>query len=234
MKKRLSIPLIFVSQFPCRTKLLVILILGAWFGIISLAAGLVPEEEIVQIPDPVDAPDPMPQETQISNLTTISQSNVTDWNPYSVLPPWQSPLNHSSIFRNPADSTLRQELNKTYYGSVGLAAFAVGKELNITKGPFSITYTVHPNISSPRDVWAKITIFDPWQQIIAEGGYNRGFPSQETQTMMIYREGRYYMSIEGEFATMDYTVKTADSVPVVSSSPTLVPNPGYVREEDLV
>ncbi|MDD1728854.1 MAG: hypothetical protein LUQ50_07275 [Methanospirillum sp.] len=211
-----------------------ILILGVWIGTTSNTTGKIPEEETISIPDPVDVPDPMPQETQIPNLTTIVQSNVTDWNPYSVLPPWQPPLNHSSIFRNPTDSTLQQELNKTYSGSVGLAAFAVGKELNVTNGPFSITDSVYPNISSPLDVWVKITIFDPWQQIIAEGGYNRGFPSQETQTMMIYREGRYYMSIEGEFATMDYTIKTADSVPVVSSAPTQVSDMGYVGEEDLV
>ncbi len=147
-------------------------------------------------------------------------SNVIDWNPYTVLPPWEPPLNHSSINR---DTTYQMSriLNTTYSGSVGLAGFAVGKELNITNGPFSITYTVHPNITSPRDVWVKITIFDPWQQVIAEGGYNRGFPNQETQTMMIYRTGRHYMSIEGEFARVDYVIKTADIGPIVTPSPAL-------------
>jgi len=233
MTARLPIPIFILFRFPYRKTLIVLLILGVWIGTTSNATGEIPEDDI-SISDPVDTPDPIPQETESSNLTPVMQSNVNDWNPYSVLPPWHPSLNHSSINRNPEDSTLRQELNITYSGSVGLAAFAVGKELNITNGPFSITYSVHPNISSPRDVWAKITIFDPWQQIIAEGGYNRGFPSQETQTMMIYQEGRYYMSIEGEFATMDYIIKTADSVPAVSSGSTPAPNPAYMREEDLV
>ncbi|MDD1728863.1 MAG: hypothetical protein LUQ50_07320 [Methanospirillum sp.] len=158
-----------------------------------------------------------PEATLTPEPTPVS--NVTDWDPYMVLPPWQAPLNHSSILKNDTSHNFRQPLNNTFSGSVGLAGFAIGKQLNITHGPFSITYTVHPNVTSPLDVWAKITIFDPWQNIIAEGGYNRGYPNQETQIMTIYRDGRHYMSIEGEFATMDYTVKTADIAPVVTQPP---------------
>jgi hypothetical protein len=169
-----------------------------------------------------------------SNITQPLSSNVTDWNAYEVLPPWKPPFNHSSIFKEQPSQNYPPELNKTYSGSVGLAAYAIGKELNITNGPFSITYTVHPNISSPRDVWVKITIFDPWEQVIAEGGYNRGFPNEETQTMKIFRDGRYYMSIEGEFATIDYTIKTADIVPMIILTQTPVPNMADIREEDLV
>nr|WP_319578805.1 hypothetical protein [uncultured Methanospirillum sp.] len=154
---------------------------------------------------------------------TPVRSNITDWDPYAVLPAWEPPINHTSINRDQSNQNTRQILNTSYSGSVGLAGFAVGKELNITSGPFSITYTVHPNVTSPRDVWVKITIFDPWQQVIAEGGYNRGFPNQETQEMTIYRTGRHYMSIEGEFARVDYTVKTTDIGPVIT--PTSAPAP---------
>ena|GEM_PF-6128654 len=158
-------------------------------------------------------------------------SNVIDWNPYTVLPPWEPPLNHSSINR---DTTYQMSriLNTTYSGSVGLAGFAVGKELYITNGPFSITYTVHPNVTSPRDVWVKLTLFDPWQQVIAEGGYNRGFPNQETQEMKIYRTGGYYMSIEGEFARVDYVIKTGDWAPVAVITPVMERDTG--EEEGLV
>lgn len=169
-----------------------------------------------------------------SNITQPFSSNVTNWNAYEVLPAWKAPFTHVSIFKEKQSQYNPPELNTTYSGSVGLAAFAIGKEFNITNGPFSITYTVHPNISSPRDVWVKITIFDLWEQVITEGGYNRGFPNEETQTMKIFREGRYYMSIEGEFATIDYIIKTADIAPMIISTQILDPNVANIRKEDLV
>ena len=54
-------------------------------------------------------------------------------------------------------SNNRQHLNVTYSGSVGLGEHANGKVLNITHGPFAITYTVHPNITNPlhvRQLWS--------------------------------------------------------------------------------
>jgi len=157
------------------------------------------------LPTPTETPSPVP---------TIPRSNVSNWNPYNVLPTPTPVLNHPSILKNDTPN-YRKILNTSYSGSVGLAGNAFGKDLNITTGPFSITYTVHPNISSPLNVWVKLTVFDPWQNIIAVGGYNRGYPNQETQTMTLYREGRYYLTIEGDFASIDYTVKTGDLSPTV-------------------
>ena len=159
-----------------------------------------------------------------------NRSNITDWNPYQVIPTPTPVLNHTSILKNTATPEYRKILNTTYSGSVGLNGNAIGKDLNITTGPFSVTYTVHPNISSPLNVWAKITIFDPWQNVIAVGGYNRGYPDQETQTITQYREGRYYLTIEGDFAKLDYTIKTGDIVPVITQTPV----PASMDDEELM
>jgi len=168
-----------------------------------------PEEFSPEIPPPELSPEPTP---------TPLVSNISDWDPYTVLPYPQPRLNHTSILKNDTPHT-RQVLNTTYSGSLGLAGFAFGKELNITTGPFSITYTVRPNVTSPLDVWAKITVLDPWQNLIAEGGYNRGYPNQETQTMTVYREGRHYLVLEGDFAVLDYTINTGDLAPAQTPTP---------------
>lgn len=225
--------IIDVFKGPCnitpykKNFLMVLLIWVCFFG----------SEVLADIEDSIQEPLPSiePVSHELKNQNSIQEpvSNVSDWNPYEVLPAWKPLINRPSILKEHQSQIHRSTLNTTYSGSVGLAAFAVGKELNITNGPFSITFTVHPNISSPRDVWVKITIFDPWQQVIAEGGYNRGYPSQETQTMKIFREGRYYMSIEGEFATLDYTIKTADIVPIIISMETPVPNVMEIDEEGM-
>ncbi|MCA1916219.1 hypothetical protein [Methanospirillum hungatei] len=147
-------------------------------------------------------------------------STVTDWNPYEVLPLPKQIGNRTSILKND-DTNARKPLNTTFSGSVGLGGYANGKLLNITKGPFAITYTVHPHVTNPLLVWAKLTVSDPWQRIIAEDGYNRGYSSEETKTITIYREGIHYLTIEGEFATVDYSVKTGD--PALEITPTPVP-----------
>lgn len=162
----------------------------------------------------------VPVETRTS-VPSPPRSNITDWNPYNVLPTPTPVLNHTSILKNEAPY-YRKNLNTSYTGSVGLAGNAFGKDLNITTGPFSITYAIHPNISSPLDVWAKFTVFDPWQNVIATGGYNRGYPNEETQTMTLYREGRYYLTIEGDFASVDYMIKTGDPAPVTQQTQTPV------------
>ncbi len=142
-------------------------------------------------------------------------STVTDWNPYEILPLPNQVNNRTSILRD-GTPYYRTFLNSTYTGSANLEGYAIGKVLNITKGPFAITYTVHPKINNPLLVWAKLTVSDPWQRIIAEDGYNRGYSSEESKTMTIYREGVYYLTLEGEFATIDYTLKTGDPAPQVT------------------
>jgi len=165
-----------------------------------------------------------------SPVPTPLRSNVSDWNPYSVLPTQTPILNHFSILKNDTPN-YRKVLNTTYSGSVGLAGNAIGKDLNITTGPFAITYTVHPNVSSPLDVWVKLTVFDPWQNVIAVGGYNRGYPNEETQTITLYHEGRYYLSIEGDFASVDYSIKTGDQSPVSTQNQIPVSSEEIFEEE---
>lgn len=175
-----------------------------------------PVEEGYEVPPPpeeISTPEPTP---------TPPISTISDWNPYGVIPLPETAQKRDSILKNPQNNN-RAMLNTTSFGSVGLGGFAVGKELNITKGPFSLTYTVHPNITdltNPNIVWAKITVRDPWQRVMAEDGYNREFSSEETKTITIYREGIHYIVFEGEFVTVDYTLKTGD---VVVATPTPVP-----------
>jgi len=142
-------------------------------------------------------------------------STVTDWNPYEILPLPNQVNNRTSILRD-GTPYHRTSLNSTYTGSANLEGYAIGKVLNITKGPFAITFTVHPKINNPLLVWAKLTVSDPWHRIIAEDGYNRGYSSEESKTMTLYREGVYYLTLEGEFATIDYTLKTGDPAPQVT------------------
>lgn len=170
-----------------------------------------------------------PLEPILVATPTQIQSNVSDWNPYNILPTPLPTLIRPSVLRN---DTLKDQiiLNATFTGSVGLAGYAWGKDLNITNGPFSITYSVHPNVTSPLLVWVKFTVYDPWQNVIAEEGYNRGYTSEGTKTMIIYREGRYYLTIEGEFASVDYTIKTKDPVPIVTMAS--VPEEVRVDEEE--
>lgn len=181
----------------------------------SSQTSLTPEYVYPDFPIQKQTPEPTP---------TPLISNISDWNPYSILPYPEQPLNHSSIYKNDTPN-YRKILNTTYSGTVGLNGYAIGKELNITTGPFSITYTVHPNITSPLNVWVKLTVLDPRQNIISEAGYNRGYPDQETQTMIIYRQGRFYLTIEGDFVSVDYTIKTGDPIPEVALvTPAPVPN----------
>lgn len=164
-----------------------------------------PPEEIFILPTPEPTP-------------TLIISTVADWNPYEVLPLPKQIGNRTSILKND-DTNARKPLNTTFSGSVGLGGYANGKLLNITKGPFAISYTIHPNVTNPLLVWAKLTVSDPWQRIIAEDGYNRGYSSEETKTITVYREGIHYLMIEGEFATVDYSIKTGDPAPEMTPTP---------------
>ncbi|HPY60338.1 MAG TPA: hypothetical protein PLG55_06425 [Methanospirillum sp.] len=83
------------------------------------------------------------------------------------------------------------------------------------------SFTVQSNVTNPLLVWAKLTVSDPWQRVIAEDGYSRVYSSEETKTIMVYREGIHYLMIEGEFASVDYSIKTGDPAPEIT------PTPGY-------
>ena len=180
-----------------------------------------------EISNPVPAEDVILETIKIEELQPITTptpeptpplSNVTNWDPYTILP-YPTPVPNYSVGGDYSTPDSLIPLNITYSDSVGLNGYAIGKELNITNGPFSITYTVHPNISSPLDVWVKLTLLDPWQKVINEAGYNRGYSNADTQTMMIYREGRFYLIIEGDFVSMDYNIKTEDPIPLSTPVP---------------
>lgn len=201
----------------------------------NISGGEITDQEITPIPAedfiPIESfPTEIPIITPESTPTPLI-STVADWNPYVIIPIPEEVSNNKrllkerpSVLKN-GDINNRHLLNVTYSGSADLTGYAYGKELNITKGPFSITYTVHPKISNPVLVWVKLTILDTWQKITAEEGYNREYSSDGTKTMTIYREGRYYLIIDGEYATVDYTLKTGDPTP----EPTPIPEP--IEEE---
>lgn len=208
--------------------LILFLILTLFSGCISIP-GMPGVKNPDQVITPIPTEDPLSMDTFPTDepviitpepTPTLIISTITDWNPYEVIPLPEEASNNKEPLRNrPSvlkyDTTnSRKILNTSWYESVDLMGYAVGKDLNITKGPFSITYSVHPKISNPLLVWAKLTVLDPWQNVTAEEGYNRGFSSDGTKTMTIYREGRYYLIIEGNYVTVDYTLKTGDPTPV--------------------
>lgn len=165
------------------------------------------------------SPEPTPIQTPVT-------STVSDWNPYEVVPLPESTPARPSVLKN-NNSNDRQKLNTSCSGTVSLSGYAIGKEMNITKGPFSLTYSVHPKVNNPILAWVKLTILDPWQHVIAEGGYNHEFSSEATKSVTLYQEGRFFLIFEGDFTTVDYTLKTAD--------PTPVPTPtteSYEEEDD--
>lgn len=174
-----------------------------------------------------EIPPPPPEPPVITPVPT--KPPVSGWDPYQILPSPGPALNHTSILRDDTPIA-RKTLNTTYTETVRLTGYAIGKELNVTTGPFSVTYTVHPVIDSPRDVWVTVTVYDPWQQIIEQGGYNRGYSNQETQKITIYREGRHYLIIDGAFASVQYSIQTGDPAPV----PTRTQEPpGSISEEEM-
>ena len=229
------------EQNPNTSRLVLLLIILSVFltccsGCISIPGmptGQDPIQNITPIPTvecmliesfPTEMPIITPELTPTPLISTVSE-----WNPYEIIPlPDEVSNNRDPLKNRPSVlktdiANNRPSLNTTNSGSVDLTGYAQGKELNITKGPFSITYAVHPKISNPLLVWVTLTVLDSWQNVTAEEGYNREYSSEETKTMTIYREGRYYLIIDGDYATVDYTLKTGDPTPV----PPPVPEPVY-------
>ncbi|QXO95747.1 hypothetical protein KSK55_04965 [Methanospirillum purgamenti] len=97
------------------------------------------------------------------------------------------------------------------YTASGIPLNSTLKELKIhaEKGPFSVRYTVHP-ISTPLVSWARITVQDPFLNILHEDGYNREFSSEKEKEFFVYKEGDFKVLLSGGYATLDISINTPD------------------------
>jgi hypothetical protein len=82
-------------------------------------------------------------------------------------------------------------------------------EVHVEKGPFSVSYTVHPK-STPLFSWAGITVQDSFQNILHEDGFNREFSSEKKKEFFVYKEGNFIVRLSGEHATLDISINTPD------------------------
>ncbi|MDD1727449.1 MAG: hypothetical protein LUQ50_00090 [Methanospirillum sp.] len=98
-----------------------------------------------------------------------------------------------------------------------------GRILKVLNGPFIIDYTVHPKVSDPTYGWVTIEIRDPWENLIADGGYNRHYPASTNQKILIHGTGLYYLKIDGNFMTVEYSLLTTDPIPVGTPTPAPAP-----------
>jgi hypothetical protein len=163
---------------------------------------------------------PSPTPTPTPNI-----SNISDWNPYGVIYPVpKQNLGDRETVQEIYNTNNREVLNVTGQGSADLKGYAIGKKLEIIKGPFSLTFSYHPHVNNPILFWAKVTVWDPWLHIIQEDGYNREYSSDGTKTMTIYRNGTYYLTMEGEYVSIDYTLRSGDPTPVPTPIPEVKPN----------
>ncbi len=162
---------------------------------------------VFPLPDPTSTPTPEPTSSVIQNPT----NRTFNFNPSPRISvgypaPPESKVNPRSVY-----SEHGLELNGT----------PVSRTLNILNGPFVIDYTIHPKITDPTYGWVTIQIHDAWENLVADGGYNRNYPSSTSQHLTIYRTGLYYMTMEGNFASVDYTLRTMDPTP--NTTPTTPP-----------
>lgn len=97
------------------------------------------------------------------------------------------------------------------YSASGIPLNSTVKELevHVEKGPFSVSYTVHPK-STPLVSWAGITVQDSFQNILHEDGYNREFSSEKKKEFFVYKEGNFIVRLSGEHATLDISINTPD------------------------
>lgn len=120
------------------------------------------------------------------------------------------PSRESIYFSNYTSWSGLGNLNPVY-AQTGIPLNSTIKELKIhaEKGPFSVSFTVHPK-STPLVSWAKITVLDPFQNILHEDGYNREFSSEQVKEFVVYREGNFTVRISGGYATLDISINTPD------------------------
>jgi len=160
-------------------------------------------------PDPPSTPTPEPTSSVIQNPT----NRTFNFNPTPRI---------SVGYPTPPDI---KDSPRSVYSEHGLElnGTPVSRTLNILNGPFVIDYTLHPRVTDPTYGWVTIQIHDAWENLVADGGYNRNYPSGTSQHLTIYRTGLYYMTMEGNFASVDYTLRTMDPTP--NTTPTTPPVP---------
>lgn len=120
------------------------------------------------------------------------------------------PSRESIYFSNNTSGSGTGNLNPVY-AQTDIPLNSNIKELKIhaEKGPFSVRFTVHPK-STPLVSWAKITVLDPFQNILHEDGYNREFSSEQVKEFVVFREGNFTVMISGGYATLDISINTPD------------------------
>lgn len=124
------------------------------------------------------------------------------------------------------NTTEIRKIPHTVYTENGLelnTSSPLGRKFTILHGPFIINYTVHPKVNNPIYAWATLDLRDSWGNFTAGGGYNRHYPASTNQQILVYQTGTYYLKIEGNFVTLDFSLQTTD--PVQNTVPTHTPEP---------
>ena len=150
-----------------------------------------------------------------NNLSHVIRQNDTYPDDYFI------PSRNSIYFSNTSSTGIPGPLHPIYTESgIPLNHTIKNLQVYVQHGPFSVRYSVHPK-GNPLVSWAKITIQDPFQNILYQDGYNREFSSEGTKEFIVYRNGTILLQIIGEAATLDLTINTPDGTlqPESSSSP---------------
>lgn len=173
--------------------------------------GNIPRYEFTQQPIIVPtSPIPTPIPTSFVNVTDASYSK-----------PLIQPTPRVSVgYLSTTDGR-----NKTHsiYDETGIDMHEtpIARSLDILNGPFTVRYTIHPKVENPNYSWAVLTLRDPWGNITAQNGYNRRYTNETIQDITVYKTGKFHLTIEGNFVTLDLSVRTTD--PVTGPEPTQTP-----------
>lgn len=140
---------------------------------------------------------------------------------------------------------LRVPLYSLHY-SLRYNASAV--EVNVTRGPLVINFRAVPDLNEPRISFARMTVRDlPSRRIVAEEHIDH-FPMTDSgeedsagslgevnnlRQVVLFREGRYHITMYGNQAEVDLTIYTGDS-PLLTSTTPGVPDPVLPAEEEEV
>lgn len=132
---------------------------------------------------------------------------------------WYTPRKVSVGYGNTTDGRIRP--HQIYYEQgLTLNTTPVGRVLTVLNGPFIIDFVIHNKVNNPNLEWAKLEIRDPWGNLVADGGYNRHYPSAINQQILIYKTGTFYLKIDGNLVTLDLSLQTTDPIPSVAPTPT--------------
>lgn len=120
------------------------------------------------------------------------------------------PSRTSIYFTNNSSPWQPETLYPIYSESdIPLNSIIKNRQVYVKKGPFSVRFTVHPQ-GTPLVSWAKITVMDPFLNIIQGDGYNREFSSESPKEFIVYRNGTCDIQLSGNAATLDISVCTPD------------------------